>query len=458
MAKIINLFEKQKFFDFYFNGLNDKYFDYFLTTDLGKIYMSFPWEKYVSYYRKEFRRRKVKKGRERKFSIRTEIALLVLMSVTGLSDRRLWEELKSNIYYQLFCGIILLPEYKTGNWKILSDIRRRYGKISNIFELQDLSADHWREYLKEQNGVLMDATVFSSDIHYPVTYNLLQQVLDWLVNWYVKYREILGEKVSLKLYEREKHQYSIIRKKRRIGRNERRALERRQLKLISRYIKSVESVVVALEKIGVKMREDFLRRLSTARKIYELYQSERRKGSELILNFRRPYVRAIYRGKAGKKWEYGQKWHSFMLGNMVFVDKESSENYNESGRLVSVVDRSERYIGCSIKLLGADRIYGTNYNRSYCSSRGILTNFVAKGRRGKNEKDLSEVRRAIEGRRSGLMEGIFGVLKRQYNTERIRYIGKWTERLIVFLAMMSYNSVIMSKWRMSQESSLRQTG
>ena len=47
MAKIINLFEKQKFFDFYLEGLNDKYFDYFLTTDLGKIYMSFPWEKYV---------------------------------------------------------------------------------------------------------------------------------------------------------------------------------------------------------------------------------------------------------------------------------------------------------------------------------------------------------------------------------------------------------------------------
>ena len=126
--------------------------------------------------------------------------------------------------------------------------------------------------------------------------------------------------------------------------------------------------------------------------------------------------------------------------------------------MVSVVERSERYIGGSIKLLGADRIYGTNFNRSYCSSRGILTNFVPKGRRGKNDKELSKVRKAIHGRRAGLMEGIFGVLKTQYNTERIRYIGKRTERLIVFLAMMSYNSVIMSKWRISQEPPLRKTG
>ena len=39
-----------------------------------------------------------------------------------------------------------------------------------------------------------------------------------------------------------------------------------------------------------------------------------------------------------------------------------------------------------VHILGADKIYATNKNRTYCTSKGIETDFIPKGKKPKDYK------------------------------------------------------------------------
>ncbi|WP_045372105.1 transposase, partial [Jejuia pallidilutea] len=96
----------------------DAYYARFLQSDLGKIYTAIPWESLVA----TFKVKEKASGSKMLFSPKGRIALMFLKHYTCCSDRKLLEQLNSNIDYQFFCDIHLGLSRLT-NFKIVSQIR-----------------------------------------------------------------------------------------------------------------------------------------------------------------------------------------------------------------------------------------------------------------------------------------------------------------------------------------------
>ena len=73
-----------------------------------------------------------------------------------------------------------------------------------------------------------------------------------------------------------------------------------------------------------------------------------------------------------------------------------------------------------VQRVGADTIYATNKNRTYCTTNHITTNFVRKGPKPKDEdKTISATQRIIGNLRATVMEGSFGNQKQHFTLARV---------------------------------------
>ena len=93
--------------------------------------------------------RKKPQGNKPMFPPEGEVALMFLKSYTGLSDDRLVEMLNGNIHMQMFCGVLINPEYPIKDGKIVSAIRNRLVSALDIKELQRLLSAKLYESLKK---------------------------------------------------------------------------------------------------------------------------------------------------------------------------------------------------------------------------------------------------------------------------------------------------------------------
>ena len=105
-----SLFNPTEDFDIYYNR--------FLQSDLGKIYLGIPWKELS----KSFKLKEPEKGPNSFFSAKGKLGLMFLKNYSQVSDRKLIEQLNSNIDYQFFCDINL-GYTRLANYKIVSQIR-----------------------------------------------------------------------------------------------------------------------------------------------------------------------------------------------------------------------------------------------------------------------------------------------------------------------------------------------
>ncbi len=101
-----------------------------------------------------------------------------------------------------------------------------------------------------------------------------------------------------------------------------------------------------------------------------------------IVSLHKPYVRAIIRGKEVKPVEFGSKVNMLQIDGISFIEHISFDNFNEGTRLKSTIEMQKRYFGKCYQM-GADAIYATNENRTYCTKNNIATSFVQKGKDSK---------------------------------------------------------------------------
>ncbi len=139
-----------------------------------------------------------------------------------------------------------------------------------------------------------------------------------------------------------------------------------------------------------------------------------------------------------------------------FIEHLSYENFNEGTRLKSSVAFHQTHFGkCS--QLAADAIYATNENRRYCTSIGIATSFMAKGKQGKLEEQKSAMRSVLSTVRGTVLEGSFGNEKNHYLLGKVKAKTQPTEIAWIFFGMLTANASIISK-RIHQQKQIRQTG
>lgn len=176
MAKIRNISEIQPTLGFTEFDILEKYRKSFNESELGRLHSVFPFDRMA----KAIGLSEQRLGRRNIFSPLAKIAIMVLKSHTGFSDRHLVEHLNGNIHYQLFCEIMIDPSFPITNYKIVSAIRNEIASLLDIDSLQKILASHWKPYLENLHVCrLMSVTCYESYMHaFPDRYEILWKSLE----------------------------------------------------------------------------------------------------------------------------------------------------------------------------------------------------------------------------------------------------------------------------------------
>lgn len=453
MRKIQKITDLQPTLAFSEYDVYREYEQSFHRSELGGIYRSFPFGDLA----REFGLKEHGRGRKCYFSPAGKVALMVLKAYSGLSDRDLVAQLNANLHYQLFCGVRINPMYPLDNYKIVSEIRCEIGLRLDIDRAQGILAGYWKPYLKDTHVLMTDATCYESSIRFPTDVKLLWECVHWLYGQLKGIIKPLGLRMPRNKYDKQCKRYGAYSRKRKRSAKETRVLTRSLLHLAGKLMGQLEDAVQSNSSY-IDLPGSFHRRLSIIRKIH--VQQTRRFGGEevksLIVSIDKDYIRPIVRGKESKRVEFGGKVNSLQIDGINFIEHLSFEAFHEGIRLPECIDKQQSLLRKRVTHVAADALYATNYNRSYCRKRNILTSFVRKGKPARDEKQRKQVRSLLSKARSTRLEGSFGTEKQHYSLTHIKARTKRTEILWIFFGIHTANAVRMIP-KMQQEE-LKQTG
>jgi len=130
----------------------------------------------------------------------------------------------------------------------------------------------------------------------------------------------------------------------------------------------------------------------------------------------------------------------------------SYDAYNEGIHLEDRIRLHEELIG-SCKQISADAIYATNNNRKYCRLKGIVTNFIPKGKQKTDHiEQAAIIRKLLNVERGTRLEGSFGNEKNHYLLHKINARSKHTETCWIFFGIHTANAVNIAN-RIEEKSS-----
>jgi len=448
MAKIIKIDQKLSEINFFSPREEfSKYHQSFLDSELGQLYQSIPWDDLV----KCFYPRRTKRGRKTLFSRQGELALMFLKAYTSLSDRKLIAQLNGNIDYQLFCGIWLSPGERLQDYKIVSKIRTKLGKRLNIQTSQLVLAQHWKPYLKDTHAMLTDATCYESHLRYPTNVKLLWESVDWSYHQLKIICKSLKVRMPRNKYAEQKDKYNQYQRKRKKSRKQTIARTRSLLYLLDKLDGLLSSMEEQYE-VVLDMPQKYYQKRKIVRKVSAQQQqmfTRRKSIPDRIVSISKSYIRPIVRGKEVKKVEFGAKVNMIQVDGINFIEHLNFKPFHEGRRLASSIWLSQELLGKTTHI-SADRIYATNRNRKYCTSREITTNFSRKGRAGRHEDQRKVIARELNRERATRMEGSFGTEKEHYSLQKIKARTEQNEILWIFFGVHTANAVKIARKRLRQ--------
>jgi hypothetical protein len=437
LMKIRRISEFQHEFSFLSSSENfDAYYARFLESDLGKIYIAIPWSDLV----KDFGLKESSVGAKMSFSPKGRIALMLLKHYCCCSDRRLIEQLNSNIDYQFFCDLHLGFDRIT-NYKIVSQIRCELAACLDIDLLQKCLYEHWSDYIENPNHVTVDATCYESELRYPSNQKLLWEAVNWIYKQLRKNAKAVGVKMIRSKYLKWKRRYHNFSKMRRKTKSKRKSLTRSLLLLLQKFI-NFEAYLRKNYKL--KSSIQYYRRVATIKKVYRQQEQHFRTGDKIkdrIVSIAKNYIRPIVRGKEIKPVEFGAKVNKLQIDGISFIEHLSFNAFNEGTRLQSTIFKAQQLTHRKTTIIGADAIYATNNNRNFVTKHKIKTDFKSKGRRPKDYKQEKKLKALITKERATRLEGSFGKEKEYYHLKKIKAKTKATEILWIFLGIHTANAL-----------------
>ncbi|MDO5969121.1 transposase [Flavivirga aquimarina] len=412
------------------------YYTRFLESDLGKIHLAIPWESLVE----DLQIKEKTAGSKMVFSPKGRLALMFLKHYACCSDRKLIEQLNSNIDYQFFCDIHL-GLIRLTNFKIVSQIRCELADKLNIDLLEKTLYHHWQPYIDNKSQVTVDATCYESELRYPTPTKLLWEAVDWLYNQLRDTCKYLGIKMLRTKYIKWKKRYFGFSKMRRKTNKKRRPLIRALLGLLHKLI-GFEAVLRNSHK--VKFTVTYYRRVATIKKVHQqqkVYFETGKPPKNRIVSVAKDYLRPIVRGKEVKPVEFGAKVNKLQIDGINFIEHLSFNAFNEGTRLKSSIYKAQSLTKVKTKVLGADAIYATNKNRTFVTKNNIKTDFKRKGKLPENYKDEKKLKALITKERATRLEGSFGKEKEHYHLKRIKAKTKATEKLWICFGIHTANAL-----------------
>lgn len=437
--KVRRISEFQTRIDFpNFDSNYKKYLGSFKTTQLGMIYQAIPWSDLV----KTFKVKDFLKGPDCIFSPRGKLALMFLKNYSGCSDKKLIEQLNGNIYYQIFCDIIIEPGDQISNFKIVSQIRCELAENLNIDDTEKVLIQSWKPYMSNLESITCDATCYESSIKYPTDVKLLFDSVNWIYEQVLTACRLHGQRKPRTKYNKWKARAISFSKMKKKRKNKRTSLTRGLLRLLTKLLGILTEIELSYGLLS--HHKQYLRRVNTIRKILsqqsaKFYQGVRPK--EAIVSIDKPHVRPIVRGKEIKSVEFGAKLHKLQIDGISFIEHVSFDAFHEGNRLKKTIWKAQKLTNKKVKLLGADAIYATNPNRTYVSKKGIATDFKPKGRSGRHKEHKSQLKAMITKERASRLEGSFGTDKAYFLLNKIKARTKKTEILWIFIGIHTSNAL-----------------
>ena len=367
----------------------------------------------------------------RAFSARIAFGAIYIKEHENLTDERTVEYIAENPYMQYFLGLHEYKDTPLFDSSMMVHFRKRFPaeKVEEINKRMFVAkkdkddGDSGGELPPENNGKLaLDATCAPADIRYPSDLSLLNEarentetIIDQL--WPQSGR--IGHKTR---YHRKKArgEYLRIAKQKRPKTAKTQAAIRKQLTYIGY---NLEDIGKLLTNIGIDaLQESRLNRLMT---ICELYRQQRtmhgnstHQCENRIVSLRQPHIRPMVRGKAGKRFEFGQKLALSVVSGYTFIERQSFDNFNEGVTLIDSVERYRALHGCYPEVVQADQIYRNRKNLAFCKQHGIRLSGPRLGRPGKDVKRdrTLEYRDRCE---RNIIEGRNGMSKRRFGLDLI---------------------------------------
>lgn len=381
------------------------------------------------------------KGAPRWLSNEGMFALMFLKHYLNVSDYQLIERFNTDWSLQIFCNRTLAEGELIKDSNLPSRVRSYIAEHADLNEMQTVLLNHWKGDIENTHVLSMDATCYESYIRYPTDVKLLWEANQWI------YDKLLFRLCRLTGIKRPRNKY-VVQKRKQLS------YDKLRRKSIKKGKARKKSLIYLLTK-GLAHLQDFLNShpevdltanqsayIRTIKKVLQqqkyLFDNPGEKVKDRIVSLYKPYLRPIVRGKENKPVEFGMKAHMLQTGGIQYFDIMDFNAYNECKRLkVSCV--KHKILFGQLNQLSADRIYPTNENRRYITSRKIFSNFVKKGpvKLSKPEKALQS---ELNKDRSTILEGSFGNHKNNYGLRKIKARGAQNERVWVFFGVMASNA------------------
>jgi len=233
--------------------------------------------------------------------------------------------------------------------------------------------------------------------------------------------------------------YLRFQKKRKKTKREIRKAKKQLLQYTRRNIKQLKILLRKSDGVPGGTLRKIRIRLEVALKIYsqqmEMLKGNLQRVEDRIVSFHRPHIRPMVRGKNGKDVEFGPKASVSEVDGYLFLDKFSTDAYNEGVVLNESISLHEKRFGRKPEVMITDKIYGNRENRERMAKDGIRASLIPLGRKSEMSKE-HELWMIKKQRKRNTIEGKIGTCKQYYGLERLRYKN---EELNIRLGLLAMN-------------------
>lgn len=356
------------------------------------------------------------KGRPAK-QIRLMCSLLIIKQIDNLSDETLVEAWKQNPYYQYFSGM----EHFT--WELPCDptsitkFRNRIG-INGIEEIFKESVSvNGADALESE--VIGDTTVQEKNITYPTDTKLHLKIIKrcWKI-------ANLEKVVLRQSYTRTVHK---LRGESRFGKGKKQKVVQRKAQ---RSIKTIAKRLVRELYKKLPCLEKYEQQLELFQKI--LFQTKTSKNK--IYSVHEPNVYCIAKGKAHKKYEYGNKVGFFITKttNVIVAVKSFDYNIYDGAAIAPLLEFHQQTTGITAKKIYFDR--GARGVTQVESTEVVIPD---NGRKRRTDYQRRKLKKAFQ--RRAAIEPIIGHVKQDYRMG-INYLkGDLGDAINAIMAASAFN-------------------
>jgi len=373
--------------------------------------------------------------------IRMMVGIILLKHIRNLSDESVVEQWSENSYYQYFCGGTKFVSRVPCEASELVHFRNRIGEagMQLIFQesiriandnpnkksksKDDKKKDKGEGGNKSQNkekDVIIDTTVQEKNITYPTDDKLYKSIIKKCV--------AISEKEAIEI----RQNYNRTIKKLSYQQRFKKSKKQRQLATkASRRVKTIAGRLV--RELHRKLTPSQMEKYSTMIELFTRVLSQRREDKNKIYSLHEPHTECISKGKAHKKYEFGNKV-SIVIGKttgVILGALSLSKNDYDGHTLPEVIKQFKEINGYAPERAIVDLGY------KGISSIGGTKIVRPESGKGKS-KYLRRKMRSEQRKRAGI-EGKISHLKNDYRMNRNYYKGIVGDVINMFLAASSLN-------------------